>query len=306
MYRHRVSGLKSSNPSSTKSATTSSPRSTKVSPRRQALPAKSAGEAQLTTDLEKVVRDFLPLIRRIALELAWRNPGALDIEDLTSAGTIGLLAAFSRYDASRDTTFRTYAEYRIRGAMLDEIRAMDWVPRSVRTQMDKLQQAVSELTRTKGRAPDFSEIAEMLGMNVDELADLPCREATLVSLDEWVGEGEHACTLKEILPAADQQNPFERCLSHQLGKALHAAIDRLPERQRRIIRLYYFSGLTMKAIGALYGLTESGVCRIHADALTKLRSDLEAIARELRDSPSMPPSQKRHPSRTRERKPPRC
>ena len=277
MYRHRVSGLK-----------TKSRRGARLNPQAGA-PAKVPGGAIVDPayagkEPDQIVRDFLPIIRRIATELVLRNPGAMDVEDLTSAGVMGLLSAITRYDPSREIKFRTFAEYRIRGAMLDELRAMDWVPRSVRAKIDKVQQVSTDFTNKEGRPPDQSEIADLLGLNAEELGEAVTKEVTLLSLDEWVGDEEDSCTLKDVLPAKDQLDPLAACISNQLGDVLKNAMTRLPERQQKIIQLYYFSGMTMKAIGALQGLTESGVCRIHADALNRLKAELVTMGAEVQDS----------------------
>lgn len=236
-----------------------------------------------TQHQEEIIVGYLPIIRRMASELALRNPGALDVEDLTSAGVMGLLSAISRYDPDREAKFRTFAEYRIRGAMLDEIRAMDWVPRSVRTQIDRFHQASIEFTKLHGHPPSQSEIGEMLGINMDDVPVSSRKEAALLSIDDTVGNEDDACTLKDILPAVNQPDPLSVTISKEAGDVLRAAIGRLPDRQRSILQLYYFSGLTMKAIGDIHGLTESGVCRIHAEALTRIKADLESSGTNLRD-----------------------
>ena len=277
MYRHRVSGLKTKNK-----------RVARLNPHSGATGKSSGGAvvdpAYAGKEPDQIVRDFLPIIRRIATELVLRNPGAMDVEDLTSAGVMGLLSAITRYDPSREIKFRTFAEYRIRGAMLDELRAMDWVPRSVRAKIDKVQQVSTDFTNKEGRPPDQSEIADLLGLNAEELGEAVTKEVTLLSLDEWVGDEEDSCTLKDVLPAKDQLDPLAACISNQLGDVLKNAMTRLPERQQKIIQLYYFSGMTMKAIGALQGLTESGVCRIHADALNRLKAELVTMGAEVQDS----------------------
>ncbi len=278
MYRHRVGGLKL--------------RGKKVDrPVQMEAPNGSQGKCEQPVDpafagkdADQLVRDFLPIVRRIATELVLRNPAALDVEDLTSAGVMGLLSAMTRYDPSRETKFRTFAEYRIRGAMLDEIRAMDWVPRSVRAKIEKFQQASAEFMRVVGRSPTQDEIAELMGIPPEETGDILMKEATVLSLDEWVGDEDEACTLKDMLPATDQLDPLAACISNQVGDVLQAAIARLPSRQQSIIRQYYFSGMTMKAIGETQGLTESGICRVHADALNRLREELLALGTDIQDA----------------------
>jgi len=278
MYRHRVGGLKL--------------KGTRAKPAVSAKAGNGASGQQERTidpafagkDPDQLVRDFLPIVRRIATELVLRNPAALDVEDLTSAGVMGLLSAMTRYDPSRDIKFRTFAEYRIRGAMLDEIRAMDWVPRSVRARIEKFQQASAEFVRTVVRPPTQDEIAEILGIPPEDMGDNLMKEATVLSLDEWVGEEDEACTLKDMLPAKDQVDPLAACISNQVGDVLRSAIDLLPERQQAIIRQYYFSGMTMKAIGETQDLTESGICRVHADALNRLREALLSLGTDIQDT----------------------
>jgi len=277
MYRHRVGGSK------LKGKRTDQP--------IQALSENGSydkGESTIDPafagkDADQLVRDFLPIVRRIATELVLRNPAALDVEDLTSAGVMGLLSAMTRYDPSRETKFRTFAEYRIRGAMLDEIRAMDWVPRSVRARIEKIQQASAEFVRTVGRPPTQDEVAELLGIAPEDMGDNLMKEAAVLSLDEWVGDEDEACTLKDMLPARDQLDPLSACISNQVGDVLQAAIARLPVRHQSIIRQYYFSGMTMKAIGETQGLTESGICRVHADALHRLREELLCLGADIQD-----------------------
>jgi len=278
MYRHRVSGLKTKN----KRASRPNPASGSAAKRGGTAVVDPAYEGK---EPDQIVRDFLPIVRRIATELVLRNPGAMDVEDLTSAGVMGLLSAITRYDPTREIKFRTFAEYRIRGAMLDELRAMDWVPRSVRAKIDKVQQVSTDFTHKEGRPPNQSEIAELLGLNAEELGDAVTKEVTLLSLDEWVGDEDDSCTLKDVLPAKDQLDPLAACISNQLGDVLKQAMAQLPERQQKIVQLYYFSGMTMKAIGLLQGLTESGVCRIHADALNRLKGQLLTMGADIQDSP---------------------
>lgn len=277
MYRHRVGGLKIQG-KPVKQQDKAVPPKGRVGKGKAPIDPAFAGK-----DPEQLVRDFLPIVRRIATELVVRNPAALDVEDLTSAGVMGLLSAMKRYDPGRETKFRTFAEYRIRGAMLDEIRAMDWVPRSVRARIEKFQQASAKFVQAVGRPPTQEEIAEMLGIPPDDMGESLMKEATVLSLDEWVGDEDEACTLKDMLPATDQLDPLAACISNQVGDVLQAAIARLPTRQQSIIRQYYFSGKTMKAIGETQGMTESGICRVHADALHRLREELLKLGADIQD-----------------------
>ena len=150
-----------------------------------------------------------------------------------------------------------------------------------RARIEKFQQASAEFVRTVGRPPTQDEIAELLGIPPEEMGDNLMKEATVLSLDEYVGEEDEACTLKDMLPATDQMDPLAACISNQVGDVLQAAIARLPQRQQAIVRQYYFSGMTMKAIGETQGLTESGICRVHADALNRLREELLTMGADL-------------------------
>jgi len=237
-------------------------------------------EFQPQLDQEKItqiLKEFLPMIRRMAGAMALKNPFSLDVEDLTSAGAMGLLSALKRFDPSRDIKFRTFAEYRIRGMMLDEIRAMDWVPRSVRSRRDQIRQIVEEHLQKNGKPPTTQELALLLGIPVEEIEGVGGCDPRLVSLDEPVGQGEEVCTLRDVLPDVDHQDPFVACADAEMKTALNAAIVTLSKRQQEVLKLYYHTGLTMKEIGGQLGLTESGVCRVHSGALRHLRIELERI-----------------------------
>ncbi len=223
------------------------------------------------------LKQFFPTIRRIAAGFASKNPSSLDIEDLTSAGVIGLLGAMTRYDPGRETKFWTFAEYRIRGMMLDEMRAMDWVPRSVRARNDQIRQASAVFERKEGRVPDRSELAMILGLSPQELDASSAKDTRLLSLDDPMGSDEDLFTLRDVLPDEEQLDPFEECLSSETNKALDIAMESLSVRQRDVMQRYYFQGLTMKEIGEQLGLTESGICRVHSEAIRRLRLELKDI-----------------------------
>ena len=169
---------------------------------RTAHVADEAGKtplASFTQDPRETFQEFLPMIRRIARGFALRNPSALDVEDLTSVGVIGLLGALTRFDADRATKFWTFAEYRIRGMMLDEMRAMDWIPRSVRARNDQIRQVSTEFLRSEGRPPEREEIATLLGLTQEELDASSARETRLLSLDDPIGSQDEVFTLKDVL-----------------------------------------------------------------------------------------------------------
>ncbi len=234
--------------------------------------------SQLTQEqLTTILQEFLPIIRRMAGAMVMKNPFSLDVEDLASAGSMGLLSALKRYDPSRDIKFRTFAEYRIRGMMLDEIRAMDWVPRSVRARREQIRQFVDEYVQKYGMSPAIEEMAQALGASQEELEGITACDPRLLSLDEPVGYGEDSSTLRDVLPDLERHDPFMACANAEMKAALQAALVTLTSRQQEVLQLYYHVGMTMKEIGGRLGLTESGVCRVHSGALRQLRTKLDSI-----------------------------
>ena len=227
--------------------------------------------------ITQILLEFLPTIRRMAGSIAFKNSFSLDVEDLTSAGAMGLLSALKRYDPTRDIKFRTFAEYRIRGMMLDEIRAMDWVPRSVRSRRDQVRQIVEDHLQRNGVPPTTQELATLLGVPIEEIEGVGGCDPRLISLDEPVGQGEDECTLRDVLPDVNHLDPFVACADAEMKTALSAAFQTLSTRQQEVLQSYYYAGLTMKEIGRQMGLTESGVCRVHSGALRHLRIELKRI-----------------------------
>ncbi len=230
-------------------------------------------QAQLTA----ILQEFLPIIRRMAGAMVMKNPFSLDIEDLASVGAMGLLSALKRYDPTRDIKFRTFAEYRIRGMMLDEIRAMDWVPRSVRARREQIRQFVDEYVQKYGMSPAIEEMAQALGASQEELESISACDPRLLSLDEPVSYGEDSSTLRDVVPDLERHDPFMACVNAEMKAALKAALVTLSSRQQEVLQLYYHVGMTMKEIGGRLGLTESGVCRVHSGALRQLRTKLDSI-----------------------------
>lgn len=262
-------------------------KSSDVSVSEQRLPSHGLAFQNVFSqqELDAILLEFQPIIRRIAGAMVAKNPGSLDIEDLASAGMMGLLSALRRYDPSREIKFRTFAEYRIRGMMLDEIRAMDWVPRSVRTRQDQIRQTVNQYFQKTGMAPSNTELADSLGIEVEELEGNSGCAPRLVSLDEPVSSGEEGCTLGDVIPDSEEQSPFWDCLNAEMKRALDAALVTLSPRQQKVLQLYYYAGATMKEIGLRLGLTESGVCRVHASAIRQLQIALDGIS----DEPTLGP-----------------
>ncbi|MDH5667238.1 MAG: FliA/WhiG family RNA polymerase sigma factor [Nitrospira sp.] len=225
---------------------------------------------------EQLIKEFAHVIRAIAHRLAFRLPAYLDAEDLVSVGTIGLMDAMDKYDPDREAKFKTYAEFRIRGAMLDEIRSMDWIPRSVHERIGLLQRTHVELMNRLGRSPHDDEVAAELKMSPQELDDFisRARGAVLVSLDDLNLHDMDRSKVVTMLADTQNPDPLAALLNERERESVGGAIQNLPEKERLVLTLYYFEELTMKEIGDLLKVTESRVCQIHAKAILRLKAHL--------------------------------
>lgn len=214
---------------------------------------------------------YMPLVRRQALSLQVRLPASIELDDLIQAGTVGLLEALGRFDATQGASFATFASQRIRGAMMDELRTRDWLPRSVRRAARAMDDAVRRLEQQLGRAPDEAEIAAALDMPLADYQQLlhDTNSGYLLPYEELaVDTGE---------PAGGNGSiglPFEALLSQQQRAGLTAAIDALPDREKLLMALYYQEELNLKEVGAVLGVTESRVSQLHSQAVSRLRAKL--------------------------------
>jgi RNA polymerase sigma factor for flagellar operon FliA len=212
-----------------------------------------------------------PLVKRIAHHLANRLPPSVQLDDLIQAGMVGLLEAARQYDAGQGASFATYAGIRIRGAMIDEIRRLDWTPRSVHRKSRGVAEAIHELENQLGREPRDHEVAEALGMSLEDyhhvLAD--ASSARLFSMDQ-----EDPLTGEAHDVAADGPLPEELLANERFQADLAAAIRNLPEREQLIMQLYYEEELNLREIGAVLGVTESRISQIHGRIMLKLRGGL--------------------------------
>jgi RNA polymerase sigma factor for flagellar operon FliA len=238
---------------------------------------------ELPKEEEDSILAHLPLVKWIAYRLAVRLPYNLEIQDLISAGTLGLLQALRDFDPSRKNRFQTYASIRIRGAMLDAIREQDWAPRSFRDRYKKYIHSIHELGKRLGRPPEDDEIREELGLSQDQYESFLARARPLSFLSlEDLHLSQKA--LNEV-PAKGYQvknmDPGVAAELQEVRELLAQAIDSLPERERRIIQLYYFEELNLKEIGKVLGIGESRVCQLQAQALMRLKGKLrkEELAR---------------------------
>ncbi len=229
---------------------------------------------------DQLIMDYAPLIRFVAQRIAARLPSNIDIDDLISAGVIGLMDAIEKYDPSRDNKFKTYAEFRIRGAILDELRSQDWVPRSVRDKAKKIEKTYAELEQKLGRAVTDEELSNALGIQLDEYYDMvsKVKAVTLLSIDELSGPNQQdRKSLLECLENVSSKNPFTQLKSKGVRDLLVKHIDELPEKQKLVLSLYYYEDLNLKEIGRILEVTESRVSQLHTQAVEKLRSKLKPI-----------------------------
>lgn len=231
---------------------------------------------------DDVVLEYAPLVKRIAARLAARLPDSLDRNDLIQAGLIGLLDALEKYDPTREAQFRTYAEFRIRGAMLDDLRATDWVPRSVREKADKIGHAHAGLASELGRAPEEDEIADRMGISLQEYQTLlqKSRAINLLSIEDLShkdANGDQA-NIFDVLEDPFVTDPLEALSLQDLKSKLVGAINKLPEREKILLSLYYDEGLNLKEIGKVLDVTESRASQIRTQALIRLRKDVGSNA----------------------------
>lgn len=216
--------------------------------------------------------EHLPLVRRQALSLQVRLPASVELDDLIQAGMIGLLDAVNRFDAGQGASFATFASQRIRGAMLDELRSRDWVPRSVRRNARLLDETIRRLEQQLGRPPEDREIAAALDVSLEEFHHLlmDANGSQLVALDELPEEEG------DSLSAGAHATPLAELLEGRRRADLVKAIERLPEREKLLLTLYYQEDLNLKEIGAVLGVSESRVCQLHSQAVARLRAALAA------------------------------
>jgi RNA polymerase sigma factor for flagellar operon FliA len=230
---------------------------------------------------EEVVLEYAPLVRHIANRLAARLPANLDRDDLVQAGMIGLLDAIEKYDSGREAQFRTYAEFRIKGAMLDDLRAADWVPRSVREYADLIGKAHTELASRLGHSPGEEEIASHLGMTLDDYHDLltKARAVNLLSIEDLAPGGAEGDPghIFDVIEDPYATSPLDSLSLRTLKHRLVLAIQALPEKEQLVLSLYYDEGLNLKEIGEVMGITESRVSQIRTQAIMRLRTQVRDL-----------------------------
>ncbi len=226
---------------------------------------------------DKLIMEYAPLIKFIAQKIAIRLPSNIELDDLISSGVIGLMDAIEKYDPTRDNKFKTYAEFRIRGSILDELRAQDWVPRSVRDKAKLLDRTLIQLEAELGRSATDEEIAEKLEISIEEFYDLvnQVKPVSVLSIDEQATFSTvDKQSILNLLDGCKINNPFNQLNLKSVKEIVTQSIEDLPERQRLVLSLYYYEDLNLKEIGRILRVTESRVSQLHAQAITRLRAKL--------------------------------
>ncbi|WP_174875505.1 RNA polymerase sigma factor FliA [Vogesella oryzae] len=243
-----------------------------------AAPHKIRAYAQVAATREQIdIEQHTPLVKKLASMLVARLPASVDINDLIQVGIIGLMEAAKQFDASQGVQFETFASQRIRGAMLDELRREDWMPRQTRRNSRQIEAAINTLEQQLGRPPLESEIAEFMALPLEQYQEMlgDCRGISLVHFsdfedDEGNSSGQHV----ENVVDENSHEPADILASAAFRNALVEAIKLLPERDQLVMSLYYEQELNLKEIGAVLGVSESRVCQLHSQAVTRLRSRL--------------------------------
>jgi len=233
---------------------------------------------------DRLILTYAPLVKYVAGRLGSGLPAHIDGGDLIQYGLLGLIGAIERFEPERDIKFETYAIARIRGAIIDELRAMDWVPRSVRSRARDIERAIAELESKTGKAPTDEEIAQKLGLTQEELDESlsDIARSSIAALDElWTvsgGDGDQVALI-DTIEDTEAPDPQRSLSQTEMKEAIADAIARLPEREKLVITLYYYEELTLREIGEVLGVTESRVSQLHTKAILRLKARLGGGAR---------------------------
>jgi RNA polymerase sigma factor for flagellar operon FliA len=239
-------------------------------------------------DREQLLLENLPTVRYLARRIHERLPQHVELDDLISAGVVGLIDAYSKFDHGKKVQFKSYAQFRIRGAILDSLRTLDWSPRELRRKGRAVEEAIRSTTQRLGRAPSDIEIAETMELKLQEyqqlLGDLKGLEIGSLHMERTEDSGDEELA---YIPGAPEDDPLFRCLKGEMKQRLADAIDELPEKERLVLTLYYYEELTMKEIGLTLGVVESRVSQIHSSAVLRLRTTLASL--RSKGTPEMKP-----------------
>ena len=234
---------------------------------------------------DTLIENYLYLVKYVAGKMSMSVPPSVEIDDLVSSGVVGLMDAIEKYDPGRDTKFETYAVSRIRGAVVDDLRSLDWVPRSVRRKARLLEDAHSNLEGELHRPASDHEISEKLNISIDELRSITeeVASAGLLSLDDFVGnqDGEKTTRIIDLICAKKGDSPSASIEIEEMREALAKTILNLPEKERTVLALYYYEDMTLKEIGRTLGVSESRVSQIHTKAMLRLMGRLKSVRETL-------------------------
>ncbi len=236
--------------------------------------AGSVGDGS-ASERDLLLMEHLPTVRYLARRIHERLPQHVELDDLVSAGVIGLIDAFSKFDHTKKVQFKSYAQFRIRGAILDSLRTLDWSPRELRRKGRAVEEAIRSVTQRVGRAPSEQEIAKEMDLSLAEyqllLGELKGLEIGSLHMERSEDSGDEELA---YIPGSPEDDPLFRCLKGEMKQRLADAIDELPEKERLVLTLYYYEELTMKEIGLTLGVVESRVSQIHSSAVLRLRTSL--------------------------------
>ncbi len=240
------------------------------------LTTKMMGSEKRSRD--KLLEDNLYLVKIIAYQVAVNLPPHIDVNDLIGAGTIGLIEAIDRFDTSKGVQFNTYASIRVRGAIMDELRSMDWMTRSMRDKSNQLEKAYIEVERRTGRPAEIEEVASVLDITTDALYTILSQVSALsvMSLEDLgIGHHDEGMDILECIKDPEGKDPMTIVKFNELKRKIAEAVETLPEKEKLIISLYYYEELTLKEIGKVLNITESRVCQLHSQTIHRLKGKLK-------------------------------
>ncbi|HEX4845010.1 MAG TPA: FliA/WhiG family RNA polymerase sigma factor [Geothrix sp.] len=224
---------------------------------------------------EQIIKDYVPLVKFVAHRIASRLPSHVELDDLINSGILGLMDAIEKFEPARNIKFKTYAELRIKGAILDGLRDLDWVPRSLRRKKKDIEGAYHSLEQQMGRAATDEEVAVHLGIPLEELhKNLDELKGVTLGTFVEVGEDGEGESLISFVPDPDAEDPHQTFQASEIKEILRTAMEVLPKKEKFVVQLYYFDELTMKEIGTLLNITESRVSQLHTKAMLRLRGKL--------------------------------
>src|SRR5438876_5631087 len=231
---------------------------------------------------DALINETLPLIKHIAHRVATRLPSNIEMRDLINAGVLGLMDAIEKFEPERNVKFKTYAEVRIRGAILDSLRNLDWAPRSLRKKSKDLERIYADLSQKLGRPATDEEVSEAMGEDIEDFHALVEQlHGLTIGSFENVGDSEDSDNYINYYPDDGTNDPYVRFQSNELTALLAQAIDELPEKERLVLSLYYYEEFTMKEIGTLLGVNESRVSQLHTKATLRLRTRLAKVVPDV-------------------------